>query len=796
MAIDHLTRPDGSLKATDRDLLVAIDRSQAMIEFDLSGVVLYANQNFLRAMGYTQEEIIGVHHSIFVDAEYATSDGYQEFWQRLQNGEFIADKFQRIAKDGSEVWIQASYNPILDANGRPRKIVKFATNITRHELFSRDARSQLEAISRSQAVVELSMDGLITSANENFCRITGYASEELIGQPHTMLVDRSVAASAEYRGFWAALSRGEYQASKYPRVGKGGKQIWLQAVYNPVLDGEGRPTKVVKFATDITHHEIFARDAGGQLQAISKSLATIEFMLDGTILTANENFCQLMGYTLPEIRARHHSMFVHKDDANSEEYRALWAGLATGVHQTARFRRVGKNGAEMWLQGSYNPIFNDRGRLVKVVKYATDITAHVRQAREAGELRELNAALSEARSHAEAAIRVKSDFLATMSHEIRTPMNGVLGMLEVALREEMAPGQRDTLATARDSAASLLHILNEILDYSKIEAGQLTFEAIPFNPRQILDEVTSMMDSQTRRKDITLVADVSPETPDWVIGDPTRFRQVLVNLVGNAVKFTETGGVQIRIGHDGMLKVVVRDTGIGMDERTQANLFTRFTQADASTTRKFGGTGLGLAICRQIVTQSGGDIGVKSRPGQGSVFWLTMPAPITDEPVLSGKAPAPLTPGVKARILIAEDNPVNQKVVRMLLAPHGHNLTFVENGAEAVERVRCETFDMVFMDVSMPVLDGPSASRLIRAQPGPAASIPIIALTANAMVGDREAYLSAGMLDYVSKPIILDDLLAAIQRNIGRVVDPSEWAQPVDDTVAEIEAAIASIAAE
>ncbi|RYG34727.1 MAG: response regulator, partial [Burkholderiales bacterium] len=384
-------------------------------------------------------------------------------------------------------------------------------------------------------------------------------------------------------------------------------------------------------------------------------------------------------------------------------------------------------------------------------------------------LRELNADLEHARREAEAANRAKSAFLATMSHEIRTPMNGVLGMLEVTLRRRIDETMRDNLTLARDSAVNLLTILNDILDYSKLEAGQFQLESLSFSPRQVADEVSSMLASGTAQKRIWIDVLVDPDVPAWIMGDPTRFRQIVLNLASNAVKFTESGSISIRMGYlDGeaphILRVEVADTGIGIPENVRSKLFNRFSQADASTTRRFGGTGLGLAICRELVACMDGEIGVNSVVGKGSTFWFEIPTEPGAEPEVKATGRSVAAAGVRMRILVAEDNPVNQTVLRKLLSGQGHDLHFVGDGMQAVEAARDGAFDLVLMDISMPVMDGPTATGLIRALPGAVARVPIIALTANAMAGDRETYLAAGMNDYVSKPINIDLLLAAIAR--------------------------------
>lgn len=421
---------------------------------------------------------------------------------------------------------------------------------------------------------------------------------------------------------------------------------------------------------------------------------------------------------------------------------------------------------------------------------------------ESARLREINAELEAARREAEQATIAKSQFLATMSHEIRTPMNGVLGMLEVVMRTRLDAAQRDSLVTARDSAASLLLLLNDILDYSKLEAGQLRLETLAFSVRREADDVLSLLEARAAEKELSFSAEIAPDVPDWVMGDPTRFRQLLTNLAGNALKFTAQGEVRIRIRYFASkagdeLRVEVIDTGIGVSPDEVGRLFTRFSQADASTTRKFGGTGLGLAICKQIVEQMRGEIGVDSEQGCGSTFWFRIPTSEGAEPDWTERSALP----VKAidlpakRILVAEDNPVNRKVISALIAPHGHQLTLVDNGLKAVQALQAEAFDVVLMDVSMPVMDGPTATQEIRKLAGPMRDVPIIALTANAMAGDREIYLDAGMTDYVSKPIDVNALLAAIARQTGGVspVEVVGAATPVAPVRAEDALAAANV---
>tara|TARA_R110001592_G_scaffold169679_3_gene406298 strand:- start:369 stop:2075 length:1707 start_codon:yes stop_codon:yes gene_type:complete len=381
--------PDRQRTAEAEAKLQALDKSQAVIEFDMSGIILTANENFLGAMGYSLDEIRGKHHSMFVEPAFKESAEYAEFWAALNRGEYRAAEYKRFGKGGREVWIQASYNPISDRSGRPYKVVKFATDVTQEKLRNANFEGQIDAIGKSQAVIEFNLDGTILTANANFLAAMGYALDEIRGKHHAMFVEPGYKNSAEYKEFWAALNRGEHCAAEYKRIGKGGREVWIQASYNPIADAAGKVYKVVKFATDVTQEKLRAADFEGQIEAIGKSQAVIEFNLDGTIISANRNFLAAMGYSLAEIQGKHHSMFVVPEERGSEDYRQFWAALNQGEYRSAEYKRLGKGGREIWIQASYNPIRDLNGKPFKVVKYATDVTAAVLARRRAEYIRSL-----------------------------------------------------------------------------------------------------------------------------------------------------------------------------------------------------------------------------------------------------------------------------------------------------------------------------------------------------------------------------------------------------------------------
>ena len=496
---------------------------------------------------------------------------------------------------------------------------------------------------------------------------------------------------------------------------------------------------------DLNPGFIFAKERSGRYTLANRSLATA------------------YGTTVDELIGRTDAD-VHTDAAQVARFRADdTAVLDSGTERfVPEVLFTDGKGDRRWFQMTKIPLTADDGSVTQVLGVATDITLQKQAAIE----------MQKAKEAAEAATEAKSAFLANMSHEIRTPMNGVLGMTQLVLDSDLQPVQREYLEMAQSSAEGLLTVINDVLDFSKIEAGKMVFERQPFGLRSMIGATVGTLRLRAKEKSLELRSEIAADVPDSLVGDPHRLRQVLLNLLGNAVKFTPAGSVTLRVSlgdapaggvAEAMLHMEVQDTGIGIPADQQAHIFEPFKQADSSTTREYGGTGLGLSISTRLVEGMGGRIWLESEKDRGSTFHAAVPlglgvqAPVRSVPVLLAPISRPL------RLLLAEDNVVNQRVAGALLKRDGHVVTIVGTGQAAVDAASTATFDAILMDVQMPVMSGFEATAAIRARErATGGHIPIVAMTAHATQGDRDRCLAAGMDGYVSKPVSLDALRRAL----------------------------------
>jgi PAS domain S-box-containing protein len=522
--------------------------------------------------------------------------------------------------------------------------------------------------------------------------------------------------------------------------------------------------------TNLREKTVELEDALGELKnqkfALDQHAIVSTANVRGDITYANQRFCEISKYELSELLGQNHRI-LNSGEHQPVLFKEMWQTITQGGVWHGQVKNRAKDGSHYWVDATIVPFLNERGKPYEYISIRTDISAQ----------KALEADLIRAKEAAESASKAKSQFLAAMSHEIRTPMNGIIGMTDLTLDSNLDPEQREYLGIVKHSAEHLLVILNDILDFSKIEAGHLELEVEVFSLRETLNTVLRPLSLSAANKHLALRWAVADSVPDSVAGDQVRLRQVLFNLVNNALKFTKDGQVSVDLLLENSrekqieLRAVVADTGIGIPFEKLEHIFDPFSQADASTTRKYGGTGLGLAICRRVVELMGGRIWAESQPGEGSQFIFTCLLEVVAEalekqaavPAASDKAAAvrPLS------ILLVEDNAINRKLALRLLEKQGHQVRNAEDGLRALDIWRGGGIDLILMDVMMAEMDGLAATRAIRAEESEYGlpRVPIVAMTANAFEQDRLACLAAGMDGYVSKPI----KVALLESEIARV---------------------------
>jgi PAS domain S-box-containing protein len=530
------------------------------------------------------------------------------------------------------------------------------------------------------------------------------------------------------------------------------------------------------------------RDSDADYRLLADNISDVigRLSLDGAWRYISPSIEATLGYTSEEFRALDASEFIHPDDLQTvlQLVGALTEGSAGRA--SLEYRQIAKDGRYVWIDTSFT-VAHDAvtGEPVEIICLSRDIDAR----------KALEHALVEAREKAEATAAAKTDFLANMSHELRTPLNAIVGFSGV-LKGSASLTRRDArhASLIADASDSLLVVVNDVLDFSKLESGALQLDPEPFDPLALVQSVVALAEHQAAAKGLSLEV-IADDEIRRVSGDGPRLRQVLLNLISNALKFTTRGGVKVRLaqapGAEGVtaMRIAVIDTGIGIPADKLGSVFERFNQADVSTSRRYGGTGLGLAICRRIVGLMGGTIGVESREGRGSIFWLEVELPIADAEATSVDHEAvPTELGRTVRLLLVEDVAVNRELVRVILEPFDIEIDTATNGVEAIEAVRRGAYDLVLMDLQMPVMDGLTAAAHIRALPDPALQrLPIIAMTADVMPDQVQRCLEAGMNAHLAKPLSPTALLQAI--GAWTAPAPQEEAAPAPQSEAAIQAA-------
>ena len=592
----------------------------------------------------------------------------------------------------------------------------------------------------------------IMYVNEAFCQITGYTAEEIIGKTPRILQGKKTDR-VTLKEIRRCLEQGENFKGELINYNKNGDEYWLDISIMPIKDTLGNITHFAAIERDVTER----KKAEAELESARKKAEELtQFPLNSPepLIRVDLGARQVV-FTNPAAYNKYSDILI-KNIEHPLLDGVVDAGLQAFEQRHSVVREISIG--DVTYQQVITPNLLGEGRTVTIYYY--DVTM----------LKETERSLRKEREKAEEANQAKSDFLANMSHELRTPMNGVIGMAGLLKDSELTDEQRDLVTTIRHSGESLLLLLNDILDFSKIEACELTLEETAFDLDTCLQQTVRLLEPMAKEKPVEFSYTYSQIAPKVVVGDPARLRQIVTNLIGNAIKFTHEGYIKLdissrRLSHEeSEFHFCVEDTGIGIPEERLDTVFEKFTQADESTTRKFGGTGLGLTICKHLVELMGGEIGVDSAPGKGSRFWFTVPLEIASDVAVETleKEVAPMTDNInlpvdfsELRVLLIDDHPINLLLARKLLEKFRiGTVDTVDNGKEALEMVATGRYDIVITDCQMPEMDGYEVCRTIRErEEGTGQRTPVIAMTANAMVGDREKCLAAGMDDYLSKPI-------------------------------------------
>ncbi len=758
-----------------------------IIESDRHMVARHISPSSLSLLGYKTEELLATRVADLVHPE--------DLPEHLSNiSDLLAGRRDRVVttqrcrhRDGSHIWTESTFQLVRDpVTQKPAGFIGTFRDASRHratEAALREGEAFLRSVidSSPDCIKVLGLDGDVAFISRNGLCWLGFEEAEVVGRDVAEIWPAPVRPKV--RSAIAAAASGALTRFTASTLAANGRPLHLDVLVTPIVGTDGQITRLLAISRDATR----ATDTENALKETEASYALLADHVSDVVMASEPGPRGRMLYVSPSCRRMlgcepeaavkgSWSDLVHRDDQDG--FNRVLADVKTETGTVSITHRLTRgDGTHIWAETALRMV--ERGGKTVVVANLRDVTqlhCRVRDLEDAKQLAE------RAQGAAEQASQAKSEILVQVSHEIRTPLNSIIGFADLMLDAGEGPADIQRHAELiRGSGSALLTVVNDLLDYSKAEAGAIELESLLFEPRALAQQCADMVRGYAGTKALTIDVEIAGTLPVSMIGDEARLRQILLNLLNNAVKFTPHGQVTLRLAtldrdeRDATLRFEVADTGIGIPEDRQHRLFERFSQAEASVSRRFGGSGLGLAICKKLVERMGGTIGVSSRDGWGSTFWFTVTLPLPPAQRVAAPVGAVLTPRRHGRILLVEDSDVNQRLAFALLQMRGHSVDIVADGAEAVAAVAERTYDVVLMDVRMSGMDGMTATRLIRDAGGTSSNVPIIAMTADVYPEQIEAFRLAGMDDHVGKPLRRAQLYATVDRWLlreGSAVDP------------------------